>query len=141
MQSKFFDNSTHSNLIKKTVYSAHSDTLYSLEQSSSTLKFYSADCQEKVINKKKVGLTVPTDYNKVSFIIDFALAEELNTVREGGVLSSSPPPVDRSRHVEEAGDLLGDFSVGEADKESEDGRAADRDLVSPTAQDMGHSRR
>ena len=78
--SKFFDNSTHSNLIKKVVYSHHNDILFSLEQSSNTLKFYTSEFQEKVINKKKVGLTVPTDYNKVSFIIDFALSEQLNTI-------------------------------------------------------------
>lgn len=81
VQSKFFDNSTHANLIKKIVYSTHNDILFSLEQSSNTLKFYSSDCQEKTLNKKKIGLTVPADYNKVSFIIDFALAEPLNTVQ------------------------------------------------------------
>jgi hypothetical protein len=31
VQSKFFDNSTHSNLIKKIVYSPHNDILFSLE--------------------------------------------------------------------------------------------------------------
>ncbi|EAR91938.2 WD domain, G-beta repeat protein (macronuclear) [Tetrahymena thermophila SB210] len=85
VQAKFFDNSTHSNLIKKIQFSPHNDNVIILEQSSNTLKFYTTDCQEKIINKKKIGLTVPTEYNKVSFIIDFFIADSINTI---GVVTS-----------------------------------------------------
>lgn len=51
MQSKYFDNSTHANLIKKIVYSPHIDSILCLEQSSNKVKFYTHDCQELVIHE------------------------------------------------------------------------------------------
>ena len=82
-QSKTFDNTTHSNLIKKVMFSHHMDSLLCLEQSSSKLKFYSTDCQEIYMpgqKAKKLVIQTPQEDNQPQFILDFTISEYLNLV-------------------------------------------------------------
>ncbi|EGR31708.1 hypothetical protein IMG5_103520 [Ichthyophthirius multifiliis] len=77
---KFFDNSNHQNLIKKIVYMSSIDSLLCLEQSADFIQLYDSFCRVKISNQNKVQLNIPEKIKRASFIIDFTIAEDINTI-------------------------------------------------------------
>jgi hypothetical protein len=63
------------------MYSPHSNAIVCLEQNSPKLKFYTVDCKEFEVGKKKFVLEPPVEEKQRPFILDFTIAESLNTVR------------------------------------------------------------
>lgn len=81
MQSKYFDNSTHANLIKKVQFTNRVDLVLCLEQNSNKIKYYTAECQEFEHQKKKLQFQIPYEEGQPSFVVDFNVAESLGIVR------------------------------------------------------------
>ncbi|EGR28930.1 hypothetical protein IMG5_166500 [Ichthyophthirius multifiliis] len=77
---KYFDNMNHQGHIIKAIYSPHIDAVISLEQNSSKLKYYYTECKEIEIQQKKVIIQPPAEDKLQPFIIDFTIAEQLNTI-------------------------------------------------------------
>ncbi|EGR30073.1 hypothetical protein IMG5_143010 [Ichthyophthirius multifiliis] len=74
------DNSNHLGLIIKAIYSPHLDAILTLEQNSSKIKFYTTDCKEVEIQQKKIQLQPNFEDQQRPFILDFTIAESLNTI-------------------------------------------------------------
>ncbi|KRW99211.1 WD40-repeat-containing domain [Pseudocohnilembus persalinus] len=87
IQSQLVDNNTHSNIIKRLIYSPTMDHLICLEQSSNRLKLYSPiDISEPYLydnqtnQRKKINLQISLEESQRTFIIDFAVAEQVKQI-------------------------------------------------------------